>query len=69
MQEGVLALQKLLARIDEVLEQMPPVRHLLRVRRPFASTIGIRPSSIATNQLHARMGLQPLRNRLCRAVG
>jgi hypothetical protein len=39
---------------------MEPIGDLLRSRRATLSALSIRPSPISTENLHARMGLEPL---------
>jgi hypothetical protein len=53
-----------LERFAQIHQQVPAVRNLNRPRRALASAIGVGASPIATENLHARMILQPGGERL-----
>jgi hypothetical protein len=47
---------------------MPTIGNLHRIGRTLARTVGIHSATIAADNLHARMLVQPLRNTLCRTL-
>lgn len=52
----------------QVLDQVEAIRHLGGLRRPVPGAVGIGFRAIPCDDLHARVGLEPLRERVALAV-
>jgi hypothetical protein len=63
-----MAIEELGQRFRQVLDQVEAIRHLGGLRRPVLGTVGIGFRAIPRDDLHTRVGLEPLRERVALAV-
>ena len=63
-----MAIEDLGQRFRQVLEQVEAIRHLGGLRRTVPGAVGIGFRAIPRDHLHARVGLEPLRERVALAV-
>ena len=64
-----MAAARLLESVDEILQQVEPVRDVDRVGRARSPAFGVGLSAVATDDLHPRMRVEPRRERRGLAIG